>query len=921
MMGTTGRVKGDRLRSLLAMIGFRNNMEPLGQNGRARGPLAAGGGGGGAPAGAAKTFQGFPPAPIPTPSQPPAPAPAAVARPAQPPAPAPAPAPAGARKAPAPAAPAPAAPPPAAPPPLPQPATPRLDQQAVKNAENKRLHRISGWKKLAIWGIPIVASLVPAVNGILALATFTRPEIILPLLKWNITVTGLLGTGALAALPYLVAGLVVGMVINYAIARPVKRAAVRKEFAKLNNDPAGKLALIWVLGKAPKWIAKALIPSDRSLVDLARSIRKDKSIADNQKLLEFAKNAQPAGGGAPLPPAPPALPGQYANDIEGFEKLLTDLFKSPTDGNLKQAVKSHPGNYTLPRFLEILKTPEDLQTMQTALGTLLYDVILDADFENINEMPQDKLIYAHAAYRTLLSLTEQSLKVYNRGNNVPAKIEGIKNFIIETSRQLGLEVVACDSSDPNKEFTHRYYILPSTLADPAKHHGILKAGKIIGKGGMAEVYAGYDFESNRVVAVKVLEPQNADETIEVTIDRFKREYNNLKKAVDDTAEPLKAGYVHPYDFGKVAGKLSIVMEYVPWQQLKQFRIDPNNATVFNNPTVILKIGIALCRLVANLHAMGMNHRDLKPNNVFIKYDPATQEVMLKLSDFGIAKSEGDLTLTATNLTPGSPHFASPDYLREGGDPENRILNDIFGIAGTLYYLSSGLFPVWEIEAPEGKLLVKGAEAHCKLTLGLTGTLQSKGIWVDMVTDGKSGTKEVDTSFEISGTLFPIIQKACCPDKTKFEHYQSVNELLAALEAALAAMSKKTSFPPGQRPATPPPTAKPAKAPAQAPAPPPAQGIDNAPTEFSQFEVGKMTLQARADLLIDALNNKKAEDRVRSLLDQISIYLVGDLADLDLTALDNKTLRRLKAAINMAGSNYPLLTDLADAADQAIKSLL
>ena len=142
--------------------------------------------------------------------------------------------------------------------------------------------------------------------------------------------------------------------------------------------------------------------------------------------------------------------------------------------------------------------------------------------------------------------------------------------------------------------------------------------RLVGKGGMGEVYAAEDVRLGRTVALKVL-PVGLESRPE-EIERFAREAKSAAALNHRAIVTL-----HSYE--EIEGTRIITMELVDGQPLSA-RI-PSKGMPFDD---VLKIGIELADAIAAAHAGGIIHRDLKPPNVLLR-----QDGQVKILDFGLAK--------------------------------------------------------------------------------------------------------------------------------------------------------------------------------------------------------------------------------------------------------------------------------------------
>jgi eukaryotic-like serine/threonine-protein kinase len=210
--------------------------------------------------------------------------------------------------------------------------------------------------------------------------------------------------------------------------------------------------------------------------------------------------------------------------------------------------------------------------------------------------------------------------------------------------------------------------------------GAYRIGRLIGRGGMGEVYDAEHLESGRRIALKVLRSrlENRDERA-----RFLREGQ------------LAASISHPhtvYIFGseEIAGTPVITMELLPGGTLK-------DRVAADGPLPVAEAVAAILDVIGGLDAAqsaGILHRDIKPSNCFVDRDGS-----VKVGDFGLsistlARDVRGVLGTGSSGFQGTPQFAPPEQLR--GEPLD-VRADIYAVGATLHYLLTGRAP---FDAPD-----------------------------------------------------------------------------------------------------------------------------------------------------------------------------------------------------------------------------
>lgn len=195
--------------------------------------------------------------------------------------------------------------------------------------------------------------------------------------------------------------------------------------------------------------------------------------------------------------------------------------------------------------------------------------------------------------------------------------------------------------------------------------------KLIGSGGMSNVYLGHDLILDRDVAVKVLrfDFRNNREALR----RFQREALSATQLVHPNV-------VAVYDVDEENGQQYIIMEYVEGTDLKQYIQTVGQAT----PEDAVHIMSQVLSAIALAHRNRIIHRDIKPQNLLIDRDN-----VIKVTDFGIAVALSDTSITQTNSLLGSVHYISPEQARGS---VTTIKSDVYALGIVLYELLSGEVP-------------------------------------------------------------------------------------------------------------------------------------------------------------------------------------------------------------------------------------
>lgn len=257
--------------------------------------------------------------------------------------------------------------------------------------------------------------------------------------------------------------------------------------------------------------------------------------------------------------------------------------------------------------------------------------------------------------------------------------------------------------------------------------------KLIGSGGMANVYLGIDMNTGANVAIKILKPEYSSD------DEFIRRFDTEAKAVSSLQQN---NIVKVYGVGHEGNFRYIVQEYIDGITVKEL-INQNGHLDWRNAVpIVIQIGVAL----EFAHNNGVVHRDIKPQNILI-----TRDKIAKITDFGIARAASSTTITMTGGAMGSVHYFSPEQARGGNvGPQS----DIYSLGVTLFEMVTGRVPF------DGESNVAIAVKHLQETPPLASSIMPG----------------------IPSGLDSIINK--CMQKIPEKRYLSMSQLVSELDALL-----------------------------------------------------------------------------------------------------------------------------------------
>lgn len=210
--------------------------------------------------------------------------------------------------------------------------------------------------------------------------------------------------------------------------------------------------------------------------------------------------------------------------------------------------------------------------------------------------------------------------------------------------------------------------------------GVLIAGRYrldseLGRGAMGVVWLARDERLGRTVAVKELKA-----SFGLSSTQVEQTHLRARREARIAARLHHASAVAVYDVAEHEGAPYLVMEYVPSRSLSEAlaadgALDPEQAA---------EIGVQLASALAAAHEAGIVHRDVKPGNILL-----TEDGKAKLTDFGISRAVGDVTVTGTGEMLGTPAYVAPEVAQGRAAT---AASDVFSLGATLYAAVEGMPP-------------------------------------------------------------------------------------------------------------------------------------------------------------------------------------------------------------------------------------
>ncbi len=200
----------------------------------------------------------------------------------------------------------------------------------------------------------------------------------------------------------------------------------------------------------------------------------------------------------------------------------------------------------------------------------------------------------------------------------------------------------------------------------------------VGRGGMGVVFKAFDTELNRPLAIKILSPRLAENG--TARQRFAREARAAAAVIHPNVVAIygvNSSHETPY----------LVMPYVAGPSLQRL-IDEHGPL---EEKEIVRMTLQVAAGLAAAHSQGLVHRDIKPANILVESDVSR----VLVTDFGLARAVGDMSMTQTGYFAGTPNYMSPEQAL-GKRIDAR--SDLFSLGSVMYFMATGHMP-FRAESP------------------------------------------------------------------------------------------------------------------------------------------------------------------------------------------------------------------------------
>lgn len=317
------------------------------------------------------------------------------------------------------------------------------------------------------------------------------------------------------------------------------------------------------------------------------------------------------------------------------------------------------------------------------------------------------------------------------------------------------------------------------LLAPASHPELLgRLGRydierVIGAGGMGIVLKAHDSELNRPIAVKMLATHLSH--VGAARERFAREGRAAAAVVHEHVVAI-------YNVETSGEVPFLVMQYIPGHSL-QARVDAEGPLAVEE---VLRIGMQAASGLAAAHAQGLVHRDVKPSNILL--EESVERAVL--TDFGLARTIDDASLTHTGLLAGTPHYMSPEQA-SGAAIDHR--SDLFSLGAVLYFMATG-HPPFRADGALAVLHRICREPHRSVWQTNKDIPDELSALIDRLLEKKPARRPA-TAAAVSAELAAMLSRfqQYGPSRRRFSRRQWRTRRLAIAGACSAALLAATAF--------------------------------------------------------------------------------------------------------------------------------
>lgn len=263
-----------------------------------------------------------------------------------------------------------------------------------------------------------------------------------------------------------------------------------------------------------------------------------------------------------------------------------------------------------------------------------------------------------------------------------------------------------------------YHMVPGTLLNER-----YTVGKVVGFGGFGVTYIGYDNLLDRKVAIKEYLPGEFSTRIPGTTEivtyegeRTAQFQKGLQKFVDEAKMLAKVqasnGIVQIYDSFLENSTAYIIMEYMEGMELSKYLENKGKLTVEEAKEILHPILLAL----KDVHELGIVHRDIAPNNIFLLKDGR-----VKLYDFGASRFVSSSHSKSLSVIVKPGYAPAEQYSSRGSQG---TWTDVYSLAATFYTMITGIVPEDAMDRIEKEELKRPSKLGCKISKSVENALMN-----------------------------------------------------------------------------------------------------------------------------------------------------------------------------------------------------